>query len=71
MNIETICRMTTRPEVLNALHACRHNHPLNNPFQWRNAYALASQQPSYVIDCAATCWLEKQAKQEAAGYDLP
>jgi hypothetical protein len=64
--LDKICSLTTKPEVLNALHACRPGHPWNktakNP--WRNAWFIASQQPSYVISCDATAWLEKQAKEE-------
>lgn len=66
MTIDQICSMTTNPTVLNALHACRPNHPLNKITErpWRNAWFLAAQQPSYVINSDALDWLYKQAKQE-------
>ena len=65
-NLDRICSQTTNPQMLNALHACRPNHPLNNKFQWRNAHALAAQRPSYEISCADTDWLAKEAAKEAA-----
>ena len=64
MTIDQICQMTTNPETLNALHACRPGHSLNNRYQWRDAWAMASQRPSYEISCAATDWLKKQAIKE-------
>lgn len=43
--LDTLCQHTTKPHVLNALHACRTNHPLGrgNDYKWRNAYALVRQ----------------------------
>lgn len=49
--------------TLNALHACRPNHPNNNSWQWRNAYALACQ--DFGITLEAIAWLRCQAEQEA------
>lgn len=41
-------------ECLNAIHACRKDHPLgrDNPYKWRNAYGMVAgrpheEQPSY------------------------
>jgi hypothetical protein len=63
--LDRICSQTTNPETLNALHACRPGHPLNNPFQWRNAYALATQRQGYFeIERAAVEWLAEQANKE-------
>jgi hypothetical protein len=64
--LDRICRLTTNPTMLNALHACRPDHPWNKAaeFPWRNAWFLALQQPSYVISNAATDWLAKQATVE-------
>jgi hypothetical protein len=63
MTLDQICQMTRNPTVLNALHACRPDHPWNkttkNP--WYSAYFVAMQQPSYEINCAACDWLYKQA----------
>ena len=64
MTIDQICRMTNKPEVLNALHACRPGHPLNNSNQWRNAHFLAAHQPSYVIPDDAVAWLAERATAE-------
>lgn len=61
MDIDQICQMTTNPELLNALHACRPNHPLQNAHSWWKAYALASQRPSYEIPMSAVNWLKEKA----------
>ena len=53
-------------QMLNALHVCHPNHPLNSKFQWRNAYAMVAQRPSYEIGNAMTAWLAKQAQTGAA-----
>jgi hypothetical protein len=58
MTIDQICQMTTNPELLNALHACRPNHPLKNAHSWYNAYSLAAQRPSYEINLEAVNWLK-------------
>ena len=38
--LDRICRMTTNPALLNALHACRPDHPGNKTAErpWRNAW---------------------------------
>lgn len=59
--------MTKRAEVLNAFHACRPNHPLNNEFQWRNAWFVAAQCKD--IKNVAVDWLAEKAKQEQIEYD--
>ncbi len=64
--LDRICSQITEADTLNALHACRPGHPLNNKFQWRNAYALICQRPSYEVDGDVVAWLEKQAQKEAA-----
>ena len=65
MDIDAICKMTTRPQTLNALHACRDGHPLGrgNNYKWRNAHAMACQNRD--INSAAIDWLEKKAVNEA------
>lgn len=60
MDIDTICKMTTNPEMLNALHACRKGHPLNHPNAFRDAVFLAKQRPSYEISYEAIGWLTLQ-----------
>ena len=64
--LDRICRMTTNPALLNALHACRPDHPWNKTAErpWRNAWFLACQQPSYIIPNAAKGWLSVQAERE-------
>jgi hypothetical protein len=62
--LDRICSLTNNPQMLNALHACRPNHPLNNRYQWRDAWFLACQRPSYEISNDATGWLAKQAAKE-------
>lgn len=64
--IDRICALTTNPEVLNAFHACQPGHPLNNAWQWRNAWAMALQRPSHEIQCDAVAWLLVQATIEAS-----
>lgn len=62
--IDKICSLTNKPSVLNALHACRLGHPMNSPTQWRNAYCICAQQPSYVIPSDAIVWLAEQVRHE-------
>ncbi len=61
--IDRICELTKKPEMLNALHACREGHPWNksavNP--WLSAWFLCGQQPGYYMPADATAWLRKQA----------
>jgi hypothetical protein len=66
--IDKVCRLTTKPSLLNALHACRPDHPWNRIAvrPWLNAYILAAQQPSYVIPSDALAWLGDKATKEAA-----
>jgi hypothetical protein len=59
--IDKVCQLTTNPELLAALHACRDGHPLNHPMAWENAYSLAAQAPSYSFDGAALEWLQQMA----------
>lgn len=63
MTLNQICRMTTKPDMLNALHACRKGHPLNATAvaPWFNAYALACQQASWIFDGATCDWLLAQS----------
>lgn len=64
MNIDTICQMTTRPETLNAFHACRDGHPLGrgNNWKWRNAASMAFLNRD--ISMTARAWLETKATEE-------
>lgn len=66
MTIDQICQMTTNPELLNALHACRPGHPLKNAYSWYNAYFLAAQRPSYEINSAAVNWLKAKTYETGA-----
>lgn len=62
-----LCAEIRSATVLNALHACRSNHPLgrNNPFKWRNASALIAQQHFVRHDLRE--WLTRQADAEKDG----
>lgn len=62
-DLDKICRLITKPDVLNALHACREGHPLNKMTMrpWLNAYVLCLQQPSYVVPISACLWLRTEA----------
>lgn len=59
-DLNSICEMTKNPTVLNALHACRDGHPLNNANSFKHAWFLASQHRD--IPSNAVEWLRKQAK---------
>lgn len=56
--IDSVAALTKSPTLLNALHACRTDHPLNrhtfNP--WLNAWCIAYQ--LYEIPADAMAWLE-------------
>jgi hypothetical protein len=62
-NLDLICRATTKPSVLNALHACREGHPLGKSTKtpWRDAWFICCQQPSYIIPPEALVWLREQS----------
>jgi hypothetical protein len=72
-NLDLIATRLMGAEALNALHACRADHPLgrNNQWKWRNAWAQVAQQKIGFIagmDAAtarAVDWLARQAKAEA------
>lgn len=55
----------TRAEAINAVHACRPNHPLgrNNPYKWRNAAASVFRSD---VSGKDRDWLNKMADQERA-----
>lgn len=65
-HLNDLCQMTSKPDVLNALHACRDGYPLGrrNNFKWRNAYVLVRQN---TVDFARAdlSWLKAQAEVEA------
>lgn len=65
MTLDQICQMTLKPSTLNALHACRGDHPLgiNNPVKWVNALAMATQDRA--VNSSAVRWLQKKAAEEA------
>lgn len=67
--LDTICRQTTAPSVLNALHACRDGHPLNrdNKYCWRNAHSIALRDRG--ISSRDTDWLASMAKIEWEKFD--
>jgi hypothetical protein len=64
--IDKVCQLTSNPTVLNALHACRPDHPWNKDAvrPWFSAYFIAAQQPSYVIPSDAIAWLLERAADE-------
>jgi hypothetical protein len=57
--LDELCAVTANPEVLNALYACRHGHPLG----WQHAYALVWQHIDEFLD-ADLDWLETRAAAE-------
>lgn len=61
MTINQICEMTRNVTMLNALHACRGNHPLHNKDCWKNAWVLACQR--HEITLAAVEFLRAKANQ--------
>lgn len=67
--IDRICKSTTRPDTLNALHACRPGHPWNkdNLYCWRNASSLVAQDRNCIFGIGARDrdWLERQSRKEA------
>lgn len=65
--IDDLCQRTTKPDVLNALHACREGHPAGrgNVWKWRNAYSLVAQNTMDFLG-ADTRWIHDAAKREAA-----
>lgn len=68
MTIDDICRETTNPTLLNALHACRPGHPWNKTAvrPWHNALFLARGQTfAKRLSNEAIDFLERQAKAEA------
>ena len=62
--IDQICLGAKSAEFLNALHACRDGHPLNGPYQWRNAHAIAVQRATREVDSVALDWLRRKADIE-------
>lgn len=56
-------------QTLNALHACRSGHPLNNDTQWYNALCLVSQAKYFSGVNNAIRWLGAQADTERAYHD--
>jgi hypothetical protein len=63
--INQLCACVDAPSVLNALHACPPGHPLNNAWQWRNAYVLAREHTTGFI-LAAEAILELKARAVTA-----
>jgi hypothetical protein len=63
--INELCSMTKNPTTLNALHACRTNHPLgrNNLYKWRNAWAYVAQNARDFAS-VETKWLRRFSDQE-------
>jgi len=64
MTLDQIADCTTSCTILNALHACRDGHPLNNSYAWRNAYALIAARPSYEFTGEMVVWLATKADAE-------
>ena len=65
--IDDLCSRTLNPAVLNALHACRPEHPLgrDNKWKWRNAYSLVAQHTITFLH-VDTDWLKQKALQETS-----
>jgi hypothetical protein len=63
--IDVLCARTRSPSVLNALHACREDHPLGHSHKWRDAYAVVCQHTASFAGCniSRLRWL---AEMEAA-----
>lgn len=69
MTLNQICQQTMNPALLNALHACRPNHPWNRTTKqpFTNALFLAKQQGYFKrLSHEAEAWLEARAKEEGA-----
>jgi hypothetical protein len=67
MTIDTICQMTTNPTLLNALHACRPDHPWNKTTKEPFANALfVAKQVAFKdrLSGEAEEWLRVQASFE-------
>ena len=47
--LDRLSSHATSASARNALHACRADHPLNNAFQWRDAWCLVAQNPLMFI----------------------
>ena len=66
-HINWLCKFTLRANTLNALHACRPDHPLGrgNAHKWRNAMALVTQRGIDFIGAEHSIrWLEGRAREE-------
>ena len=65
MTLDSICKMITSTELLNALHACREGHPWNKTATrpWYKAWFLAAQRPAWEVSGAATDWLLSESKK--------
>ena len=63
--INDLCQRTTKPNTLNAIHACRDNHPLgrDNARKWRNAMAMVVQSGTD-FSGSDLRWLEDRAREE-------
>ena len=63
--IDDLCRMTTRPSTLNALHACRPGHPLGGFTRtpWNDALWAVSQNPDFAG--ASVEWVRRRAATES------
>jgi hypothetical protein len=60
--LESIANETTSCALLNALHACREDHPLHNTKAYRNAFVIAMQHLE--ISRKSLDWLKEQADKE-------
>lgn len=70
MTVDEICKMTTNATMLNALHACREGHPLNNANAFANAHFLAVQQRNYTLEWqSAIAWLNEQANKKRIEWE--
>lgn len=60
--IDKITMHLTSAEALNVMHACRPGHPLNNPWQWRNARQYLDRGNLTTTERA---YFERRAQEEA------
>lgn len=69
--LDALCACTSKPTVLNALHACRDGHPLGrgNAYKWRNAWSLVASQTVDFLG-VNTDWLHDKALDEAGGLPM-
>lgn len=61
--LNAICEQVTKPDTLNALHACR-SERMTSAYQWRNAHALMAQNKFFSGIQEVVVWLRDKADDE-------